>query len=564
MPPNFEEDGELMVSEGPASLAPLTTQPSSTGSAINSSWFAPHRRGISAWLRITLLSPGVLPAPWSHSIFGYLFAVLGQVLVITLVHYFIPFLHLPSALVLLVILLVALGWGVGPSLVATLVGGILMLTLTILPNLSLGLEQEDDIVRLLLYIVVGFVIGLLISQLQLERRATKALYQRLVNLLALAHDAVIVRDPENHILLWNQGAERLYGWTEEEALGNITHTWLSTRLPTFHEMVEVDTQLDITGRWDGRLIHTCHDGQEVLVESQQVLVRNASGKPEAILEINRDITGRERLVQERVEAQAKALAARESTSLMEEFLGIVGHELRTPLTSIKASVQLARRSLKRLKSPENTLSAKVPPLIHTIDSLLERTERQVEMQNRLVNDLLDTSRIQAGHLELNMQRYDIAILVQQVAENHNALTLGRTIYVETPEQAELPVMIDVDRLRQVIANYLSNAIKYSDSNKPVKVRVQAEPDGSHVRVAVSDEGPGLSQEQQQHLWERFYRVPGIEIKSGSGVGLGLGLHISRMLIERQGGQVGVQSQSGQGSTFWFTLRLADHDKDDEA
>ena len=250
---------------------------------------------------------------------------------------------------------------------------------------------------------------------------------------------------------------------------------------------------------------------------------------------------------------------REAELRMEEFLGIVGHELRTPLTSIKASVQLARRNLKRVKQQEAALPASVPPLINTIGSLLERTERQVGMQNRLVNDLLDTSRIQSGHLELNLQAHDITMLMQQVIEDYRTLNPDCTIYVETPDQAKLLVIADEDRLRQVIANYVSNALKYSEADKPVTVRVERMPDGLQACVAVSDEGPGISEEQQQHLWERFYRVPGIEIKRGSGVGLGLGLHISRTLIECQGGQVGVQSQPGQGSTFWFTLPLAEHD-----
>ncbi len=110
-----------------------------------------------------------------------------------------------------------------------------------------------------------------------------------------------------------------------------------------------------------------------------------------------------------------------------------------------------------------------------------------------------------------------------------------------------------------MSNYLSNALKYSEADKEVLVSV--EQINTQVRVSVRDEGPGLTPAQQQRIWERFYRAPGIEVKSGSGVGLGLGLHISQMIIERLGGQVGIQSEPGKGSTFWFTLPIAEQEEE---
>ncbi|HET8913906.1 MAG TPA: ATP-binding protein, partial [Ktedonobacteraceae bacterium] len=129
-----------------------------------------------------------------------------------------------------------------------------------------------------------------------------------------------------------------------------------------------------------------------------------------------------------------------------------------------------------------------------------------------------------------------------------------SLEVEVPSQ-EVQVFADAERIGQVVNNYLSNALKYSESDCPVKVYVMQA--GNMARVEVIDEGPGLLFDQQAHIWQRFYRVPGIEVKSGSGVGLGLGLHICKTIIERQAGEVGVESAPGQGSTFWFTLPLAE-------
>ncbi|WP_126555702.1 sensor histidine kinase [Dictyobacter kobayashii] len=264
---------------------------------------------------------------------------------------------------------------------------------------------------------------------------------------------------------------------------------------------------------------------------------------------------RERLVAEQAEAQANVLAAREANHMMEDFLGIAGHELRTPLTTIKASVQLARRQIVRLSSQEAELMPQILSSINVVQDLLNRTERQVGMQSRLINDLLDVSRIQMGRLELQPDLQDLVLITRQVVEDQRLLNPVRLIQLELSAAAELLVTLDADRIRQVISNYLSNALKYSDVDQPVFVQISVDARAKNVRVAVRDSGPGLTEDQQQRVWERFYRVPEINVRSGSGVGLGLGLHITKMIIERLGGSVGIDSQPGHGSTFWFTLPL---------
>jgi len=118
----------------------------------------------------------------------------------------------------------------------------------------------------------------------------------------------------------------------------------------------------------------------------------------------------------------------------------------------------------------------------------------------------------------------------------------------------VPVVADALRLGQVVTNYLTNALKYSSADRPVEVGLQV--NDQQAWVEVRDEGPGIPAKEQEHIWERYHRVKGIEVQSGTGVGLGLGLPISRAIIEQQQGQVGVQSAPGQGSTFWFSLPLA--------
>ena len=389
---------------------------------------------------------------------------------------------------------------------------------------------------------------------QADAFAWRAAHQRMVELIELAHDAVLVRDPASRVVYWNQGAERLYGWNTYEASGQSTHSLLATRFPTSQQSVEM--QLTTTGQWEGILTHTSRTGKVVIVESRQVLVRGKDGEPEAILEINRDVTERKRIQEEREEARANEMAAQEAARRMDEFIGIASHELRTPLTSIKGNLQLARRRVNRLIHEVPTDDEPILHKLETIQTMLDRAERQVGIQNRLVSDLVDVSRIRTGKLELQKVQTDLATIVREAVEDQRLTAPTRLISFETSALAVL-VLADRDRIEQVVSNYLSNALKYSLEECPVAVRIDIH--GKLVRVSVRDEGPGLTAEQQKHIWERFYRVPEIMVQSGSGVGLGLGLHICQTIIEQHAGQVGIESTKGNGSTFWFMLPLVELD-----
>ncbi len=274
------------------------------------------------------------------------------------------------------------------------------------------------------------------------------------------------------------------------------------------------------------------------------------------------VLGRVRLQQERREAQTNELAMREAKRGMEEFLDLVCHELLTPLTVINGSIQLAEQKVKRFvhtaETPTDAARQLAP--IHT---LLERAKSQVRLQDRLIHDLLDVSRTQANTLKFSLQPCNLARIVEEAIESQHQAAPSRTIRLELPAEDTMPVQADSDRIAQVVTNYLTNALKYSAPDRPVEVRLKVE--GQTARVTVSDQGPGLSPAEQEHIWERFYRVRGIETQNELGVsneGLGIGLYICRTVIERHHGQVGVQSSLGKGSNFWFTLPLARQDEVD--
>ncbi|MGH2516437.1 MAG: sensor histidine kinase [Ktedonobacterales bacterium] len=251
-----------------------------------------------------------------------------------------------------------------------------------------------------------------------------------------------------------------------------------------------------------------------------------------------------REAQLRAEVAADALAQqagelRRLERQKDEFLGIASHELKTPLTSLKMLVQMSARRARQAGEPEPTLPA--------------RMELAVARMERLIGDLLDVSRIEAGRLALRMERVDLVELCHQTLDDQR-IAADRSVHDELAE-GQIFARVDADRIIQVMTNLLLNALKYSAPLCPVALRLRR--DAGRVVISVRDEGAGIPAEALPHLFERFYRVPGVEVQSGSGVGLGIGLYISRRIVEQHGGQMGVESAIGGGSTFWFSLPAED-------
>jgi signal transduction histidine kinase len=255
---------------------------------------------------------------------------------------------------------------------------------------------------------------------------------------------------------------------------------------------------------------------------------------------------------EQAEIRARALARQELSRLINDFLNLASHELNTPLTAIKGNIQLAQRRLATLKRQLAEQPEGVREQLEQLQHPLASATQSTYLEQRIIKDLLDDARIQSHTLQLHRTRWDLNALLREVVAAQQRAAPERTIVLETvPPEHEVPVMADAERITRVIASYLANALSYSPADQPVTVQVRVE--GAVARVSVQDQGPGISGEEQERIWERLYHAKGIAVQHELDLSLGLGLYLSRAFIEGHQGSVGVQSDPGCGTTFWFTL-----------
>jgi signal transduction histidine kinase len=253
---------------------------------------------------------------------------------------------------------------------------------------------------------------------------------------------------------------------------------------------------------------------------------------------------------ERRQLRQRLLELEEVDRLKTQFLSMASHELRTPLTAVSGFIQVAKRRIQRLNEQRD---AKVDWRQETARAAetLELAQRQSRRLARLVDELLDVSRLQLGRVDLHLTEIDIVATLREVIDRMRLLTSTHTLEIESETESAM-IIADADRIDQVFENLIGNAVKYSPSASRIGVLIRRV--GEDVHIAISDQGIGIDRDELDRIFNIFYRSP--DPRAGHVGGLGLGLYISREIITRHGGRLWAESPSGSGSVFHVSLPIA--------
>ncbi|MGK9066333.1 PAS domain S-box protein [Stutzerimonas chloritidismutans] len=368
----------------------------------------------------------------------------------------------------------------------------------------------------------GFVWDVTARTLAEREAHERERYVRL--LIANVVDAIIIINQRGEIETFNHAAERTFGYSEQEMLGQN----LSMLMPEPHRAAH-DGYLDAyERRGEGRALEQNRELQAVrrngelfLIELRVSEIRHRGERK--FIGLVRDITERKRIEQ-----------------MKSEFVSIVSHELRTPLTSISGALGLVNGGAV----------GEVPP---AIGQMLTIAQQNAQRLGLLIDDLLDMEKLIAGKMTFNLDVQPLEPLLAEALRANQGYADQHGVRFEFGERVTALVRVDAHRLQQVLANLLSNAAKFSPPGAVVTLSSRRQ--GDQVRVAVRDVGPGIPQAFRHRIFQKFSQADSSDTRQKGGTGLGLA--ISKELVEQMHGHIGFDSEAGQGACFWFELPAHD-------
>ena len=368
-----------------------------------------------------------------------------------------------------------------------------------------------------------------------ERKEIEHALRAQAHIMNLVSDSVVMRDLNDRITYWNQGAQQVYGWTAPQVLGKVSHDLLKTQFPS--SQLAQQKQLVSDEHWEGELVHTRKDGSEIILFSRQSVQKDANNNPMAILELNYDITDRKRIEKDLQEKNEQLQNAAEAK---DQFLANMSHELRTPLNGIIGFAEFLVDGKPGAINPKQ--KEYLGDILNSGKHLLQ-----------LISDILDLAKVGAGKMEFYPERFSLRKAVQETCSVSDPVAQKRGIHIDVAVAPEIGnVTLDQQKFKQVLFNLLSNAIKFSHDGGKVGIRVESY-DTDRIKVVVSDAGIGIRAKDVGLLFNEFEQLESGASRHHEGTGLGLAL--TRKILEAQGGEVSVESEVGKGSSFTIVLPI---------
>jgi PAS domain S-box-containing protein len=364
--------------------------------------------------------------------------------------------------------------------------------------------------------------------------------------------AIIATDMEWHVLTFNEGARRTFGYEPEEVLGRLFQRLAPPEEAERVAGLEIERTLRIHGRHQSEGVRLRKNGQRFPVRQVTTIRTDAHGQPIGYTIICRDITqdkaleqrlrdytdNLERMVAEKTGELRKVNAElMRANQLKSQFLANMSHELRTPLNAIMGFAEAIRDGVAGDPSPEQ----------REFSEDIYQAGRQLL---GMINDILDLAKVEAGAMELMLEPCDLAALVDEVVRVARGLARRKGVELRTDiEPRPLELTVDPLKLKQILYNLLSNAVKFTDTGGVARVEARVEKETAVIRV--SDTGIGIAPEDLVTLFEEFRQVDSSLTRKHEGTGLGLAL--TKRLVELHGGEISVESELGKGTTFTVTL-----------
>ena len=365
----------------------------------------------------------------------------------------------------------------------------------------------------------------------------RGLTARLAAIIDSSDDAIISKSLEGDIESWNAGAEKLYGYRPEEVVGRhisvLVPPEIADEIPDILARIRRGEAVD-----HYETVRVAKDGRRLDVSLTISPITGGDGQVIGASTIARDTSERKRLQQALEGAHDQALDA---SRMKSDFLASMSHEIRTPMNGVIGMTGLL---LDTELTPEQRDYAET--VRSSADALLT-----------LINEILDFSKIEAGKMDLEILDFDLRLVVEEVAELLAERAHAKGLELSTMVGPGVPLVMrgDPGRVRQVLLNLVSNAVKFTEKGEIVArvARVDESVDEVVVHFSVTDTGIGIAPSAQGRLFESFTQADNSTSRRYGGTGLGLA--ISKQLAELMGGEIGVESEAGKGSTFWFTARL---------